>query len=974
MSDEEAPPPPRTAGPQESSSDGHDKGSGGGSLAVLRNVRLEVKCGELVTIVGPVGVGKTTLCSAVLGELCCLEGSVEMSGSVAYVPQTAWVINGTVKENILFGLGYDEGRYMRAIDVCAMAMDVDILPDGHETEIGERGITLSGGQKQRLSLARAVYADADIYIFDDPLSALDAEVGRSVFTHCISNEGILKGKTRLLVTHHLHYISHCDRIIWMTPPPPSLSHTGVGEEASMSNTPTSSELDTPVGGPPSHTEDGLKTVVRSGSSEAMTAATTPALTRRQHKHHYAIAIDKVDSQHSLGSIRCIGTYDELMGEPDFLAMMREFGLDEERDQQQHKQRHKQGAGGRRSRASDGGGVGDGKGTKEPKKLMTKEERETGRVKSSVYVSYVRRARAEHFAILALASFTLWMLTNVTSSYWLTLWSSDVGYERFGLHIYLVGYAAFAVVICILSFTNAVMVIALGVRASHTLHERLFANIMRAPMRFFDTTPVGRVLARFSRDCDQMDMQLPMTLNMLMTSVFTSVTSVVSICWGVPWFLLALPPLMTVYVMICIYYQKTMRELKRLESVTRSPIFAHFQQALGGLSTIRAYSARERLERQAVALADANNEAFYAYRASERWLGVRLEVLGAVVVLVTGMLLSGLKFMIPAALAGFAIAYANNMTSMLQFLVRNVAETEAMMNCVERILHYTDPRAVEQEAPYHSTEAKGLTKPPHGWPAQGRVCFDNVAVRYRKDTPLVLKGVSFDIKAGEKVGICGRTGSGKSSMLLTLFRMIECEEGTIAIDGRNIAHMGLSELRSKLAIIPQDPVLFSGSLRFNLDPFGQHTDDQLWEALTKVELADTVRTLAGGSLEQAQVAEYGENFSLGQRQLLCMARALLRRSKILVLDEATSSMDMETDRTMQRLIRSEFVSCTILTVAHRLRTIIDSDRVLVLSEGRLVELDSPATLLKQSDSVFASLVEELGRKEASALQAIAFDKQ
>lgn len=462
----------------------------------------------------------------------------------------------------------------------------------------------------------------------------------------------------------------------------------------------------------------------------------------------------------------------------------------------------------------------------------------------------------------------------------------------------------------------------------------------------------------------MDLMLPDQLGMFIFCVAMILTAIVSIVTVTPWFALAILPLGFVYLKIMEYYRNISRELKRLESISRGPVYSHFSETLGGLTTIRAYSETERFVSLNMDKVDRNLNSYYAMKASERWLSVRLELLGSTIVLCAALLtvLDVATGGIDAGRAGFSITFALSITGVLNWTVRMRAELENQMNSVERVLYYSEE--IAQEAASHRED----TAPAPEWPARGGLEVQDLKMRYRKNTPLVIKGMSFSVGGGEKIGVVGRTGSGKSSLMLALFRIVEREEGKILLDGVDIGELGLSELRSQLSIIPQDPFMFSGTVRKNLDPFNAFKEADLWAALERVGLHEVVRNLSGGL--DAAVSEYGSNFSVGQGQLMCLARVLLRRSKVLLLDEATSSIDFETDAVIQRTIREEFADCTILTIAHRLNTIIDSDRILVLDDGQVAEFDSPARLLRDPKSAFSSLIGEMGAATAEKLRVLA----
>mmetsp|Transcript_11549 Transcript_11549/g.40382 ORF Transcript_11549/g.40382 Transcript_11549/m.40382 type:complete len:1626 (-) Transcript_11549:176-5053(-) len=964
--------------------DGADGGADGADdrkvVPAIRNMTFKVGAGELVAVVGPVGVGKSALCSAILGELHREEGRVATRGTVAYVAQTAWILNATVKHNILFGSPYDRRRYRRTVRACQLEADLRVLPNGDETEIGERGINLSGGQKQRIALARAMYADTDIYIFDDPLSALDAEVGNAVFTQVIT--GKLRDKTRLFVTNQLHLLRDCDRIV-------VLKQEEDGS-AAISEIGTLDEL----------LASGLDfaALIESFSGEK---ARDPAEATTDAADGGAAAADG-------GLVDDLGSGDEDATSPRARAGSTPSASVSPRA---------------KSRTLSVTGERDGK------DLMEAEERRTGAVRFHVWWSYLRVGGLA-FAMLTLLLYTITQIAGLYSSLWVAFWADDAAYIEHPVEYWMGGYAILAGVLGLMAYMRAYLLVWLGIKSSVRLHDSLVKRVLRAPMSFFDTTPVGRVLSRFSKDMDAIDTLLPQNLQWMVLMFFLVIGSLAGIVFEAPWFAVAVVPAIFLYSRILRYYRNVSRELKRLDSISRSPVYAHFSETLGGLSTIRAFGQTVRFTKQHYLGVDKNHTAFFINLGASRWLSMRMELLGQLVVLLASMLCaqSTLAGNISAAEAGFAISLAMSLTDLLNWSVRTFVETENQMNSVERVLHSIEQ--TPQEAP-PTTDADAAL--PADWPSAGEIVFDKVKMRYREGTPLVLKSVSFTVHAGEKVGVVGRTGSGKSSLLLTLYRIVEVESGSVSLDGHDCANLGLTTLRRNLAIIPQDPVLFSGTVRDNLDPFKQYNDADVWEALLKVGLRSSVvaqatsaeahgaaksptegaakakaaaaaaaaavgaaegkegeeqteeerealrrarehaASLAGDELAQfglsAPVSEFGANFSVGERQLICLARVMLRKTRVLLLDEATSSVDYETDQRIQRILRESFATCTVITIAHRLQTIADSDRIIVMEDGKVAEFAPPHELLS-GDGHLTSLVRELGPAAEARLRDIA----
>lgn len=599
-----------------------------------------------------------------------------------------------------------------------------------------------------------------------------------------------------------------------------------------------------------------------------------------------------------------------------------------------------------------------------RELMTKEERSTGSVSWDVYAYYLNSLGSFIYPLMIFVAVVLAQGSKIVADYWLAIWTDNS--LRRSLEFYLGIYGALGASQVILTVCATVTVAFVGQRAALILHDRAFANLLRAPLSFFDTTPIGRILNRFSKDQDVIDAMLPETFRMCIMMITMAIFTFAVIAIVSPWFLLPFIPIMIVYYRTQKYYRHASREIKRLDAIARSPLFAHFSETLSGLSSIRAYREQERFITANQEKLDQNNRAYYIQLQSQRWLSVRLETTGSMITFSAAMIAAALRSSISPGLVGLSISYAISVTGMLNWMIRQSVELELAMNSVERAKFYTDQ--IPQEKPHVIEEQK----PSASWPSQGEVEFQNLDMRYRPGLPLVLQEVSVKIPGSCKVGVVGRTGAGKSSLMAALFRLIEPANGTIKVDGIDITTIGLKDLRSRLAIIPQDAYLYSGTLRYNLDPFNSFSDEDIWWALEKSFLKPAIEALP--QKLGALVAENGENFSVGQRAQVCLARALLRRSKILVLDEATASVDMETDENIQRTVRNEFGSATILTIAHRLNTIVDYDRVLVMEFGRVKEYDTPANLLRNPNSAFSAMVAETGEENANMLRNIAFQAE
>jgi ATP-binding cassette subfamily C (CFTR/MRP) protein 1 len=861
----------------------------------LSNVNLDVPVGSLVAIVGSTGEGKTSLISAMLGEIPPVSGSdtsVVLRGSVAYVPQVSWIFNATVRDNILFGSPFQAPRYEKAIDVTSLRHDLDLLPGGDLTEIGERGVNISGGQKQRVSMARAVYSDSDVYIFDDPLSALDAHVGRQVFDKCIKED--LQHKTRVLVTNQLHFLPYVDKIL--------LIHDGVIKEE--------------------------------------------------------------------------GTFDELSNSGElFKKLMENAGKMEEQVEEKQDESKSQDVAKQTENGDvvivDGGSKksqDDSNKTKPGKSVLIKqEERETGVVSGKVLSRYKNALGGMWVVSILFFCYALTEVLRISSSTWLSIWTDQGSLKIHGAGYYNLIYGILSFGQVLVTLSNSYWLIISSLRAAKRLHDAMLRSILRAPMVFFHTNPLGRIINRFSKDLGDIDRNVAVFVNMFMAQISQLLSTFVLIGFVSTMSLWAIMPLLILFYAAYLYYQATSREVKRLDSITRSPVYAQFSEALNGLSTIRAYKAYDRMANINGRSMDNNIRFTLVNMSSNRWLAIRLETLGGIMIWFTATfaVMQNQRSENQKAFAstmGLLLTYTLNITNLLTAVLRLASLAENSLNAVERVGTYIE---LPSEAPPVIEDHR----PPPGWPSSGVIKFEDVVLRYRPELPPVLHGISFIINGSEKVGIVGRTGAGKSSMLNALFRIVELERGRILIDDCDTSKFGIWDLRKVLGIIPQAPVLFSGSVRFNLDPFNEHNDADLWEALERAHLKDVIRRNALGL--DAEVSEAGENFSVGQRQLLSLARALLRRAKILVLDEATAAVDVRTDALIQKTIREEFKSCTMLIIAHRLNTVIDCDRLLILSAGQVLEFDSPENLLSNEESAFSKMVQSTGPSNAEYLKSLVF---
>ncbi|KAL8214640.1 hypothetical protein R6Q57_004089 [Mikania cordata] len=816
----------------------------------LADINIDIQVGSLVAIVGGTGEGKTSLISAMLGELPPLENSTAIiRGTAAYVPQISWIFNATVRENILFGSKFEASRYWKTIEVTALQHDLNILPGHDLTEIGERGVNISGGQKQRVSMARAVYSNSDVYIFDDPLSALDTHVGREVFEKCIKEE--LRGKTRVLVTNQLHFLPQVDKIILVSEG--MVKEEGTFEELSENGLLFKTFMDK-VGGMDDHMDESDRGInIDYGSSK-----------------QYA---------------------DEVVGEST----------------------NDQSVATKKNRKSV---------------LIKQEDRQTGIVSWKVLSRYTGALGGLWVVLILFTCYISTEVLRISSSTWLSYWTEQSSTTTRGPGFFILIYAVLSLGQVLVTFANSFWLISSSLNAAKRLHDMMLHSVLRAPTTFFQTNPIGRMINRFANDLGDIDRNVANLANQFLNQLWQLLSTFVLIAIVSTISLWAIMPLLFLFYTAYLYYQSTSREVKRLDSITRSPVYAQFGEALNGLSSIRAYKAYDRMATINGKSMDNNIRFTLINFSSNRWLTIRLETLGGLMIWLTAtfavMQFSRTNDQVAfASTIGLLLSYSLNITNLMSNVLRQASRAENSFNAVERVGTYID---LPSEAP--SVIEKNC--PPPGWPSLGLVEFENVGFRYRPDLPSVLHGLSFSISPTEKVGIVGRTGAGKSTMINALFRLVELEKGRILIDNYDISSFGLTDLRKVLGIIPQSPVLFSGTVRFNLDPFNEHSDVDLWEALERSYLKNAIVRNPFGL--DAEVSEGGENFSVGQRQLLSLARALLRKSKILVLDEATAAVDIKTDDLIQKTIRKEFKSCTMLIIAHRLNTIIDCNRILVLENG------------------------------------------
>ncbi|KAH9178081.1 hypothetical protein AeNC1_017475, partial [Aphanomyces euteiches] len=806
----------------------------------LSNLTLTIAPGSLVMVVGSVGAGKSSLISAILGEMHLVQGSVDVHGSVALVSQEPWIRNDTVRGNILFEDAYEASWYKTVLQAVQLEADMRLLPAGDKTEIGEQGINLSGGQKA------CTEHGSNVLLLDDPLSAVDVHVAKAIFDQAI--DGLARGKTRIMAMNsHYQFLQRADRIVVM--------------------------------------ENG--SIVGDGTFAELYSAFPQFLNRPSDKAR--------------------------ANSPAKLSVVEPHRRHVPHDALEH-------------RKSEASSVMDGDAV-----LIIEEDRVKGTVGKQTYLDYFSHVGFNGWlvSVSLVVMFGVGQTMRVAVDWWQGHWASQFTTTSVstshGIFYGFVSATAF------FFFARCNLLVTYTSRCSENMHHELLRCVLRAPINlFFDITPVGRILNRFSRDLDIVDSLLPNLFLDILEYLFV-LLGALAIC-AVSSFYVALGyiPVLVVFYYAGEFFKKSSRELKRLEGVSRSPIFSSFAETLDGIHTIRAFGMTERFTLQNRRAVDTNSKILFALVGSGRWFSIRMDMAATIMITIILAVLVSLKGVISSTVAGLALTYSVVLVSTIQWVIRLFDLAESAMTAVERLLHF---KTIPEEAPETTLHDPAFAS----WPSKGAVQFQNLKLRYRPDLPLVLHGITLDIQGGEKIGICGRTGAGKSSLMIALFRISEFDSGTILIDGMDIATIGLATLRRVLSIIPQDPVLFSGTLRENLDPFGEKTDAELDAVVQQTHLDLALSTV---------VAESGSNLSVGQRQLLCIGRALLRQSRIIVMDEATANVDLATDQLIQTTIQQAFTTETVLTIAHRLDTILHCDRVVVLEKGQVVECDAPSVLMAQ----------------------------
>ncbi|KAE8125408.1 hypothetical protein FH972_020219 [Carpinus fangiana] len=837
----------------------------------LKEINFKVQHGMRVAVCGTVGSGKSSLLSCILGEVPKISGAIKLCGTRAYVPQSPWIQSGKIEENILFGKEMERERYNWVLEACSLKKDLEILSFGDQTIIGERGINLSGGQKQRIQIARALYQDADIYLFDDPFSAVDAHTGSHLFKECML--GLLSSKTVIYVTHQVEFLPAADLILVM--------------------------------------KDGR--ITQAGKYYDILNSGTDIMELVGAQEKALLAFDSA-AVGSLSESTSMSKEDGKMASGNGVVQKQE-----NKDVQDCK-------------ADD---IVGSKG-----QIIQEEEREKGEVGFWVYWKYITMAYGGAVVPFILLAHILIQLLEIGSSYWMA-WAAPVSQNVkpvVGSSTLIIVYVALAIGASFCVLVKTMLLVTTGYKTATLFFNKMHLCIFRAPMSFFDSTPSGRILNRASSDQSAVEWSIPYQLDSFAFSMI-HLLGIIAVMSQVAWQVL----------IIFIPVIGTSRELTRLIGVCKAPVIQHFAETISGSTTIRSFDEESRFSDTNMKLIDAYSRPRFHNAGAMQWLSFRLDMLSSITFLFCLVLLISVpEGVIDPGIAGLGVMYGLNLNMLQAWVILNICQIENKMISVERILQYT---GIPSESPLLIEEKQ----PDCSWPSHGELDIRDLQVRYAPHMPLILQGITCTFFGGRKTGIVGRTGSGKTTLVQALFRIVEPAAGQIIIDGINISLIGLHDLRSRLSIIPQDPTMFEGTIRTNLDPLEEHTDEQIWEALDKCQLGDEVRKKEGKL--DSTVSENGENWSVGQRQLVCLGRVLLKKSKILVLDEATASVDTATDNLIQQTLRKHFSNCTVITIAHRITSVLDSDMVLLLNNGLIEEYDSPRTLLENKSSSFAQLVAE-----------------
>ncbi|MBO6244003.1 MAG: ATP-binding cassette domain-containing protein, partial [Clostridia bacterium] len=823
----------------------------------LKNIKFEVKPGELVAIVGEVGCGKSSLLQAIINSLILLNpkecDGIHINGRIGYAAQIPWIQNDTIRNNILFSLPFDEVKYNKVLNLCQLSEDLETFEGKDLTEIGEKGINLSGGQKVRISLARTIYNEPDIYLFDDPISALDANVGKKIMKNCIVK--YLKGKTRIVVTHALSYLKYMDRIIYM----------------------------------------------------------------------------------KSGRIEWSGNYQEVQSQPFFADLAKSTGF---------------------SRAISGDmnekpEINQKENTfikqKEDEKItkITKEEEQSLKgVKMKVYLDYFRYMGGKCYIITVVLVVLLWQANKGGSDLWLAYWSEPQNQSK-NKWIFFSVFSILGIISIVFMFLRICMLSRGVVKLGRDVHHDMVEKLIKAPINLFhETIPRGQIYNRLSKELDQMNFSVRALGDFLISLL--SVVGAFVLC-GIydPYSLLYMPFVFVIGYFVTKFYLQGSRPLTRISSISRSPILNLISETLPGNSTIRAFQLEKFYKDNYYNKINNSLNINLISRGTSIWFQEMFKFVS--IFYLTYLVLKTIldEDNVTAQSCSIVFTYSVLLQDYLGNIFNRCANLENDMISMERCSKYMD---IVQEKPSYIREVDDKLML-ENWPKNGEIEFKNFSVKYRPETEIVLKNVSFHILPKEKVGVCGRTGSGKSTICLCLFRILESNEGQILIDNVDISTIGLNLLRSNITIIPQDPCLLEGTLKYNIDPFNQIKGEEIIKILKDIGFDYTE---SDDKIMDKMIEPGGANLSVGQKQLVCIARALLRRSKIVVMDEATANIDMNTEQIIQKALKLVLENSTVITVAHRIKTIINYDKILVLDNGKVKEFDSPSNLLKDENSLFHEL--------------------
>lgn len=924
----------------------------------LRDISINFQPGKLNVIFGPTGSGKTSLLLALLGEMDILEGNVFLPGiiprddltidpatglteSVAYCAQSAWLLNDSIRNNIIFGSPFNQDRYNEVIDACGLVRDFEILSAGDSTEIGEKGITLSGGQKQRVSLARALYSNSKHVLLDDCLSAVDSHTALWIYENCISGP-LMQNRTCILVSHNVALtVQNADWVIMV-------------ENGRVK------KQDTP------------QVLLDSGDLGADDLVKNSVFSSKNQSSNDLTKVEKNNELKAKSKV-----VDKKLQD---LKASKNDGNDEVQEAN----------------------------PKADNKLVEEESKAEGAVDAKIYIGFMKMFGGFWSWFCLISFYVFSQCVYIIQSWWLRKWSSDSesvantvinslgltglkttienspATNNFMVHTfvetanaanefkahnstmyYIVVYGIIGVAYSFLASLRVFYTFFAGITASNAIFIRVLQSVLNAKLRFFDKTPIGRIMNRFSKDIEDVDQDLTPFAEVTFICFIQCLTTLMLITAITPGFLIFAFFISGVYYIVGILYISVSREFKRYDSITKSPIHQHFSESLSGIATIRAYGVESRFMKQNLNRIDTNNKPFFYIWVANRWLCFRTEVIGALVMFFAGVFVLMSIDKIDAGLAGLSLSYAIAFSESALWIVRLYSNLEMNMNSVERLMEYFN---IDQEPPHEIPE----TEPRPSWPENGEIDVKDVSLRYSPELPRVINNISFHVPPNNKVGIVGRTGAGKSTIITAFFRFLDPETGNILIDGVDICKIGLRNLRQAITIIPQDPTLFTGTIKSNLDPFDEYSDKQMFESLRRVNLvsSDELNNIGSTTTQETEnqnqfldlespITEGGGNLSQGQRQLMCLARSLLRSPKVILLDEATASIDYDSDALIQQTIRDEFRSSTILTIAHRLRSIIDYDKILVMDAGEVVEYEDPYTLISNTDSLFYSMCANSG---------------